>query len=141
MAFKGVSLFLGVIFSLGSSSFIANMMAGLSMTYRGAFKQGDRVKIGEVAGTVEDIKLMITRIRTPKNEIVVIPNSTILSTNIVNYSALAGTQGLVLHSMVGMATMRRGDRLKRCCSVVARTEGLNAEPNPFACSFRSETSR
>jgi small-conductance mechanosensitive channel len=132
MAFKGVSLFLGVIFSLGSSSFIANMMAGLSMTYRGAFKQGDRVKIGEVAGTVEDIKLMITRIRTPKNEIVVIPNSTILSTNIVNYSALAGTQGLVLHSVVGIgydAPWRQVEAM--LLLAVARTEGLNAEPKPF----------
>ncbi len=132
MAFKGVSLFLGVIFSLGSSSFIANMMAGLSMTYRGAFKQGDRVRIGDVAGAVEDIKLMVTRIRTPKNEIVVIPNSTILSTNIVNYSALALTQGLVLHSVVGIgydAPWRQVEAM--LLLAVARTEGLNAEPKPF----------
>ena len=132
MAFKGVSLFLGVIFSLGSSSFIANMMAGLSMTYRGAFKDGDRVRIGDVAGAVEDIKLMTTRIRTPKNEIVVIPNSTILSTNIVNYSALARTQGLVLHSVVGIgydAPWRQVEAM--LLLAVARTEGLNAEPKPF----------
>ncbi len=51
MAFKGVSVFIGVIFSLGSSSFIANVMAGLSMTYRGAFKEGDRVMIDDVVGT------------------------------------------------------------------------------------------
>jgi len=132
MAFKGVSLFLGVIFSLGSSSFIANMMAGLSMTYRGAFKDGDRVRIGDVAGAVEDIKLMTTRIRTPKNEIVVIPNSTILSTNIVNYSALSRTQGLVLHSVVGIgydAPWRQVEAM--LLMAVARTEGLNAEPKPF----------
>jgi len=132
LAFKGVSLFLGVIFSLGSSSFIANIMAGLSMTYRGAFKQADRVRIGEVVGAVEDIKLMVTRIRTPKNEIVVIPNSTILSTNIVNYSALARTQGLVLHTVVGIgydAPWRQVEAM--LLLAVARTEGLNAEPKPF----------
>ena len=49
-AFKGVSLFLGIVFSLGSSSFIANMIAGYSMTYRRAFKLGDFVQIGDVRG-------------------------------------------------------------------------------------------
>jgi small-conductance mechanosensitive channel len=132
MAFKGVSLFLGVIFSLGSSSFIANMMAGLSMTYRGAFKDGDRVNIGDVTGAVEGIKLMTTRIRTPKNEIVVIPNSNILSTNVVNYSALARTEGLILHSVVGIgydAPWRQVEAM--LLLAVARTEGLQQEPKPF----------
>ena len=101
-AFKGVSVFLGVILSLGSSSFIGNMIAGLSMTYRGAFKEGDRIKVGEVVGTVEDIKLMVTRVLTPKNERVIMPNSIILNTDVVNYSQMAREKGLVLHSTVGI---------------------------------------
>ncbi len=132
MAFKGVSLFLGVIFSLGSSSFIANMVAGLSMTYRGAFKQGELVKIGEVVGTVDDIKLMTTRIRTAKNEIAVIPNSSILNTNVVNYSTLAASQGLVLHTVVGIGyDVPWRDVEAMLLLAVARTEGLKAEPKPF----------
>ncbi len=132
MAFKGVTLFLGVIFSLGSSSFIANMIAGLSMTYRGAFKQGELVRIGEVVGVVDDIKLMTTRIRTAKNEIAVIPNSSILSTNVVNYSALAGGDGLVLHAVVGVGydvPWRKVEAM--LLEAVARTDGLKAEPKPF----------
>ena len=78
-AFKGVSVFAGVLLSLGSSSFIANSIAGLSMTYRAAFREGDRIKVGDVVGTVEEIKLMVTKVRTPKNEHVIIPNSNILN--------------------------------------------------------------
>ncbi len=132
MAFKGVSLFLGVIFSLGSSSFIANMIAGLSMTYRGAFKQGELVKIGEVVGAVDDIKLMTTRIRTAKNEIAVIPNSSILSSNVVNYSALARSPGLVLHTVVGIGYDVPWRQVEAMLLLaVARTQGLKAEPKPF----------
>ncbi|MFC1720628.1 mechanosensitive ion channel family protein, partial [Pseudomonadota bacterium] len=101
-AFKGISLFLGVIFSLGSSSFIANIMAGVAMTYRGAFKVGDRVRIGDVVGEVREIKNMTTRIKTVKNESVVIPNSNILNSNVTNYSHLAKDSGLIIHTMVGI---------------------------------------
>jgi len=131
-AFKGVSLFLGVLFSLGSSSFIANMIAGISMTYRGAFKQGDLVKIGEVTGAVDDIKVMTTRIRTAKNEIVVIPNSGILNANVVNYSALARSDGLVLHTEVGIGYDVPWREVETMLLLaVERTDGLRAEPKPF----------
>jgi len=132
LAFKGVSLFLGVILSLGSSSFIANLLAGLSMTYRGGFKEGDRVRIGEVFGKVQEIKLMITRIRTYKNEIVVIPNSTILNTNVINYSALAREQGLVLHTTVGIGYDAPWRQVEAMLKIAAeRTEGLKKDPPPF----------
>ncbi|MGD8897594.1 MAG: mechanosensitive ion channel, partial [Acidobacteriota bacterium] len=75
-AFKGVSLFAGVILSLGSTSAISNIIAGYTMTYRRAFRVGDRVKIGDVVGDVTDIRLQVTTVRTLKNEEVVIPNAT-----------------------------------------------------------------
>ena len=77
------------------------MLAGLTMTYRGAFKEGDRVRIGDVLGKVEDVKLMVTRIRTPKNEIVVIPNTTVLDSNIVNYTAMAREGQLMAYRHTG----------------------------------------
>jgi small-conductance mechanosensitive channel len=127
-----LALFLGVIFSLGSSSFIANMMAGLSMTYRGAFKEGERIRIGEVMGAVEEIKLMVTRIRTPKNEIVIIPNSNILNTNVVNYSALARQQGLVLHTEVGIGYETPWRQVEAMLlQAASRTEGIKSDPKPF----------
>ena len=101
-AFKGVSIFLGVIFSLGSSSAISNIIAGYTMTYRRAFRVGDRVAIGEVTGDVSEIRLQVTHLHAVKNEEVVVPNSTILNSNVVNYSALARKKGLILHTTVGI---------------------------------------
>lgn len=132
MAFKGVSVFLGVLISLGSSSFIANSIAGLTMTYRGAFKEGDMVRIGDVLGHVYDIRLMVTRVRTPKNESVVLPNSNILNTDVINYSSLARKEGLMLHTEVGIGydtPWRQVEAL--LLEAVRRTDGLLQDPPPF----------
>ncbi|MGA9572701.1 MAG: mechanosensitive ion channel domain-containing protein [Lysobacterales bacterium] len=132
MAFKGVSVFIGVIFSLGSSSFIANMLAGLAMTYRGAFKEGERVKIGDIVGKVDEIKLMTTRIHTIKNESVIIPNSNILNTDVTNYSVMAREPGLVLHTTVGIGYDTPWRQVEAMLLLAAeRTEGLKKEPAPF----------
>src|SRR5215813_11393513 len=99
-AFKGISIFLGIVFSLGSSSTIANVIAGYTMTYRRAFKIGDRVKIGDVTGDVTEMRLQVTHLRTIKNEEVIIPNSSIINNEVVNYSSLAHRHGLILHTTV-----------------------------------------
>src|SRR4030095_812409 len=80
-AFKGVSLFMGVVFSLGSSTAISNMVAGDMMTYRRAVKVGDRVQIGDTLGEVSQTRLQVTHLRTVKNEEVIVPNSHILSSS------------------------------------------------------------
>jgi small-conductance mechanosensitive channel len=101
-AFKGVSLFIGIVFSLGSSSAISNIIAGYMMTYRRAFKVGDRVKIGEAIGDVVQMRLQVTHLRSFKNEEIIIPNSQILSGDVVNYSAFAKAEGVILHTEVGI---------------------------------------
>jgi small-conductance mechanosensitive channel len=132
MAFKGVSVFAGVLLSLGSSSFIANSIAGLSMTYRGAFREGDRIQVGDVVGTVEEIKLMVTRVRTPKNEHVIIPNSNILNTNVTNYSHLARKDGVILHTVVGIGYDTPWRQVEALLLLAAdRTTGLKKDPPPF----------
>jgi small-conductance mechanosensitive channel len=131
-AFKGVSLFLGVIFSLGSSSFISNMMAGMAMTYRSAFKDGDIIRVGDVMGRVVETKLMITRVITVKNESIVIPNSNILNSNVINYSVLAREQGLVIHSTVGIGYDAPWRQVEAMLLMAAdRTNGLKKDPPPF----------
>lgn len=131
-AFKGVSVFLGVLLSLGSSSFIANLIAGLSMTYRGAFREGDLIRIGETTGTVEDVKLMVTRLRTPKNEKVILPNSNILSTDVINYTQAAKSEGLIVHSTVGIGYDTPWRQVEAMLlEAVSRTEGLQSDPSPF----------
>jgi small-conductance mechanosensitive channel len=98
--FKGVSVFLGIVFSLGSSSIIGNMIAGIVITYMRPFKIGDRIQIGEVVGNVTEKTPFVTRIRTPKKEFITIPNSNVLSSNVINYSSSKLQGGLILHTTV-----------------------------------------
>jgi small-conductance mechanosensitive channel len=131
-AFKGVSLFLGIIFSLGSTSIIANIIAGYSMTYRRAFRVGDRIKVGDVVGDVTEVRLQVTHVRTPKNEDVVVPNSVILGNSVVNYSTLAASQGLILHTTVGIGYETPWRQVEAMLLMAAeRTSRLKTEPPPF----------
>jgi small-conductance mechanosensitive channel len=131
-AFKGISLFLGVIFSLGSTSVIGNFIAGYTMTYRRVFRVGDRVKINEHIGDVLEMRLLVTHLRTPKNEEVVIPNSLIINSHVVNYSRLAREQGLILHTTVGIGYETPWRQVEAMLTeAAARTPGLRQEPAPF----------
>lgn len=98
--FKGVSVFLGLVFSLGSSSVIGNIVAGLVITYMRPFVIGDRIKIGEVVGNVVEKTPFVIRIRTPKKEFITIPNSNILASNVINYSRSKQQGGLIIHTTV-----------------------------------------
>ncbi len=131
-AFKGVSIFIGVLFSLGSSSLIGNLIAGYTMTYRRAFRVGDRIKVGEHMGDVLARRLLVTHLRTPKNEEVVVPNSNILNGEIVNYSSLVREQGLILHTTVGIGYETPWRQVEAMLlEAAARTPGLLREPQPF----------
>lgn len=131
-AFKGVSIFLGLVVSLGSSSIIGNLMAGYSMIYRRAFKIGDRISIDNVTGDVIERRLMVTHLRTIKNEEVVVPNSTIINSNIVNYSTLAASRGLILHTTVGIGYATPWRQVEAMLLLAAeRTLGLLKQPGPF----------
>jgi small-conductance mechanosensitive channel len=100
--FQGVSVFLGILFSLGSSSAIANMVAGFVLTYMRSFKIGDRIKIGDITGDVMERTLLITRLRTIKNEDITIPNAMILNNHTTNFTTCSqqNGKGLVLHTTV-----------------------------------------
>ena len=131
-AFKGVSLFLGVLFSLGSSSVLSNVIAGYTMTYRRAFRVGDRVRIEQTFGDVVEMSVLVTHILTPKNERVVIPNSKILNTEVINYSAMARDQGLILHTTVGIGYEVSWRQVEAMLLMAAqRTPGLRADSQPF----------
>jgi small-conductance mechanosensitive channel len=130
--FKGVSVFIGVLFSLGSHSSIANVVAGLVITYMRPFKVGDRIKIGDVTGDVIEKTLLVTRLRTPKNEEVTIPNSSVLSGNTVNYSTMARTVGLIIHTTVTIGYDVPWKKMHQALLNAAdRTEAILKEPKPF----------
>jgi small-conductance mechanosensitive channel len=131
-AFQGISVFLGVLFSLGSSSFIANIIAGYSMTYRRAFKPGDRIQVNEFSGFVEEQSLMVTRIRSVKNEEIIIPNSVMLNSSVKNYNLMPKEQGLILHTTVGIGYETPWRQVYAMLKEAAnRTEGLVKDPPPF----------
>ena len=100
--FRGVSIFVGVLFSLGSSSSIANMIAGIVITYMRPFKIGDKIKIGEMTGVVIEKTLLVTRLRTADLEEITIPNSAILTGNTINYSTNSRNEGLIVHTTVSI---------------------------------------
>jgi small-conductance mechanosensitive channel len=124
-AFKGVSLLIGVLLSIGSSSLIANLLAGYTMIYRRAFRLGDRIRVKDCVGDVTAIRPLAVALRTPKNEQIVIPNSEILNNPIVNYSTLERSNGLILHTNVGIGYEVPWRQVEAMLMLAAeRTEGL-----------------
>ncbi|NWK55777.1 mechanosensitive ion channel family protein [Verrucomicrobiaceae bacterium N1E253] len=99
-ALQGLSIFIGVLVSLGSTSAVANIIAGIAITYMRAFQTGDRVRIADTVGDIVEKSLLVTRIRTPKNVVISIPNAMIMNNHIVNYSTHARETGVLLHIQV-----------------------------------------
>jgi small-conductance mechanosensitive channel len=131
-AFASVSVFLGVLLSLSSSSALANAIAGIVMTYTGAFRVGDRVKLGDAFGDIVETSLLATRVRTIKNEDITIPNSIVLGSSTINYSRSAGTLGLILHTSVTIgydAPWRKVHDL--LIEAALATKGVLPRPRPF----------
>lgn len=130
--FRGVSVFLGILLSLGSSTLISNAMAGLVITYMRPYKIGDRIKIDDVVGDVVEKSLMITRIKTIKNEDVTIPNAKILTGYSVNYSTPTEKEGLIIHTTVTIgydAPWRAVHEL--LIRAAELTDGVSVSPKPF----------
>lgn len=130
--FQGISLFVGILFSLGSTSAIANVVAGVVLTYMRPFKLGDRVKIADTMGDVIEKTLLVTRVRTPKNVDITVPNAMVLGSHIINYSSSAIEKGLILHSTVTIGYDVPWKQVHDLLITAAlRTEGVLKDPKPF----------
>ena len=130
--FQGISVFVGLIVSLGSSTVIGNIIAGLVITYMRPFKLGDRIKLNDTTGNVIEKTPLVTRIRTPKNEVVTIPNSFIMSSHTVNFSQSARDYGLIIHSEVSIGydiPWRKTHQL--LIEAALNTPGVVHDPRPF----------
>ncbi|NRT12021.1 mechanosensitive ion channel family protein [Flavobacterium sp. 14A] len=130
--FQGVSVFLGFLFTFGSAGSLSNIVAGLILTYMRLFKIGDRVKIGEVIGDVIEKSLLVTRIRTIKNEIISIPNSTVMGSHTINYSSDAPEKGLIIHTTVTIGYDVPWKLMHEALiEAASRTTFVLKEPEPF----------
>lgn len=130
--FQGISVFVGLIVSLGSSTVIGNIIAGLVITYMRPFKIGDRIKLNDTTGNVIEKTPFVTRLRTPKNEVVTIPNSFIMSSHTVNYSSSARQFGLIIHTTVTIGYDAPWRLIHQLLINAARiTPGVLEHPKPF----------
>lgn len=133
-AFQGISIFLGVLVSFGSSGAISNIVAGFILVYTRAFRLGDRIQVGEVMGFVEEKSLLVTRIRTLNNNVVSIPNSSLLSSNITNFSALLrdSKSPLVVHTNVSLGyDVPWRTIYETLIAAALATPDILPEPKPF----------
>jgi len=130
--FQGVSVFIGIIVSLGSTSIIGNIMAGMVMTYMRPFRIGDYIKVGDTVGEVIEKTVLVTRIRTRKNEVVTIQNSSLMGSQTSNYTVAAQNYNLVVHTKVTIGYDVPWQQVKRIMErAAAETPGVLSQPKPF----------
>jgi small-conductance mechanosensitive channel len=131
-AFRGVSVFLGVLLSFGSAGAIGNVIAGVVITYMRPFRVGDRVKISDTTGDVIERTLLVTRVRTIKQVDITIPNAMVLASHIINYSSTAKEGGVILHTGISISYDVPWKQVHQLLIDAAnRTGGLMKEPAPF----------
>jgi len=128
-AFQGIAIFLGLLGSLGATGVVANLINGLLITYMRSFQVGDLVKIGDVTGVVEESSLLVTRLRTAKNVAISVPNSLVLSGQVINYS-VSGKPMLTTQVTIGYDTPWRQVHAMLLAAAAA-TENVQTDPQPF----------
>ncbi len=128
-AFQNISVFIGILFSLGSMGIISNLISGFILTYMRAFNIGDYVEIGNNYGKIIEKGILTTRILTNKNVLITISNSQILNSHIINYSKQEFT---ILHTKVTIGydvPWRKVHEL--LIESALRVESIKKEPKPF----------
>ena len=130
--FQGVSVFIGIIISLGSSSIIGNVMAGMVMTYMRPFHVGDFIKYGDTEGFVIEKTVLVTRIRTRKNDVITIPNANLMTSQTTNYTFSAHNYGVIVHTKVTIGYDMQWQKIRDLLlDAAAKTQNLQKKPEPF----------
>jgi small-conductance mechanosensitive channel len=130
-AFKGLSVFVGLVLSLGSSGIVNQMMSGLTITYSRAVRNGDFVRIGDVEGTVTQLGALSTKVKTPRGEEVTIPNAVVMSLVTTNYSRFADTEGVQVPTSVTIGYDTPWRQVHALLMLAAeRTPGVRKKPKP-----------
>ena len=130
-AFKGVSVLLGLMLSLGSSNIISQGASGLILTFSKTFRIGEYVKIGDHEGTVSTLGVFSTRLRTGMGEEVTLANATVFSSVIRNYSRTTQGEGYILDTTVTIGYDTPWRQVEAMLlEATVRTQGISAEPPP-----------
>ena len=130
--FQGVSVFIGIVVSLGSTSIVGNLMAGLVMTYMRPFRIGDYIKVNDTVGEVIEKTVLVTRIRTRKNEVITIQNSSLMGSQTSNFTVAARNYGIIVHTKVTIGYDEPWQKIKDIMeSAALATPGIQRKPRPF----------
>ena len=136
-AFRGISVFFGVILSLGSSSAISNTIAGFIITYMRPFKIGDWIKVNDVTGEVLEKTALVTRLRTINNEDITVPNSMILTNKTINYSSPCPEKGLILNVDIDVSQDVPFHKVNELLIIAAKnTHGIIHVPEPYVFKLK-----
>ena len=130
-AFKGMSVFIGLVVSLGSSGIMNQLISGFMITYSRALRIGDIVNVGEVEGAVAELGTLSTKIKTLRGEDVTIPNAVVVSNTVINYSRFAESDGVFVATDVTIGydvPWRQVEAL--LLMAVARSAGVRPTPAP-----------
>jgi small-conductance mechanosensitive channel len=131
-AFKGVSVFLGLMVTLGSSGLVSQIMSGFTVTYSRALRIGHFVRIGDVEGTVTHLGVLSTKVRTPWNEDVTIPNAVVVAQTTKDYSSLGDRVGAFMPTSVTIGYDTPWRQIHAMLLQAAdRTPGLRRDPKPM----------
>jgi small-conductance mechanosensitive channel len=131
MAFKGLSVFVGAVLSLGSTGVVNQAMSGLMLTYSRALKVDEFVRVGEVEGTVLEVGILSTKIRTIAREEVTVPNAVVISRETVNFSRYS-KEGVAINTTVTIGYDTPWRQVQALLTeAAAHTPGLREEPKPF----------
>lgn len=129
--FKGASVFIGIIVSLGSAGVMNQIMSGLMVTYSRALRRGDFVRIGDVEGVVTHLGALSTKLTTPRNEEITIPNVVVVGTSTTNYSRNAEAGGVMIPTSITVGYDVPWRQVEALMLLAAeRTSGLRTEPKP-----------
>ena len=129
-AFKGVSVFTGLMVSLGSSGLINQVMSGFTLIYSRALRMGDFVSIGDIEGTVAQLGTLSTKIRTVSNEDVTIPNAVVVGQTVTNYTRGA-EEGVFVPTEVTIGYDVAWRQVEALLLLAAsRTPGVRRQPPP-----------
>jgi small-conductance mechanosensitive channel len=132
VVFQGVSVFIGLVISISSTSIIGNLLAGLVITFMRSFKIGDTIKTGEHIGIVMEKTAFVTRIRSFKGEFITIPHSNILASHVTNYSVSAEDDKLILYTTITIGYDAPWQKVHELMiNAALATEYILKDPSPF----------
>jgi small-conductance mechanosensitive channel len=131
-AFKGISVFVGLMVSLGSAGLVNQVMSGLVVAYSRALKAGEFVRLGETLGTVSEVNMLSTKVITPKRETITVPNAVLVSSPITNFSRLADERGAIVGTKVTIGYDTPWRQVHAMLTLAAQRASLvRQEPEPF----------